>query len=257
MAAALECERLSKRFGGLEALKNVTLNVNRGERRAIIGPNGAGKTTLFRIISGEILPTSGNIRLFGQDVTRMKAHQRAYLGLGRTFQINNLFPTLSVLENLILSQAGLKRLKYSMLKMLSMYKSLFHQARLFLERMGLEDRQDEIVKYLSHGEQRQVEIAMALINNPRVLLLDEPTSGLSAVESKMIERMITELDRDITILIIEHDMEVAFRVASLITVLNLGEFFAEGTQADIQNNKDVQEIYLGTEWRMRGKHVKN
>ncbi len=247
MAVALECERLTKRFGGVEALKDVTLKLNQGERRAIIGPNGAGKTTLFRLISGETLPTSGTIRLFGKDVTKMKAHERPYLGLGRTFQINNLFPSLSVLENLILSQAGLKRLKYSMLRPLGMHKDLYHRAQSFLERVGLEGRKDEIVRYLSHGEQRQIEIAMALINNPRVLLLDEPTSGLSSVESKMIEKMVIELDRDITILIIEHDMEVAFRVASLVTVLNLGQFFVEGTQADIQNNKAVREIYLGSD----------
>jgi branched-chain amino acid transport system ATP-binding protein len=256
MSAALECEQLTKYFGGLEVLKNVTFTLRPGERRAIIGPNGAGKTTLFRIISGEIFPNSGSISLFGQDITRMKPHQRAYLGLGRTFQINNLFPTLSVLENLILSQAGLKKLKYSMVKPLSMYKNLYHQARVLLEKMGLENLRDEIVRYLSQGQQRQIEIAMALITNPRLLLLDEPTAAVSPGESKMVEKMISELDRDITILIIEHDMEVAFRVASSITVLNSGEVFIEGNQADILNNKDVQEIYLGTEWKRGGKDVK-
>lgn len=251
MTPALECEQITKSFGGLDALDQVTLKVELGERRAIIGPNGAGKTTLFKIISGEFQPTAGNIRLFGKDVTGMKAHKRAYLGLGRTFQINNLFPSLSVLDNLILSQAGLQRLKYQMFKPINLYEDLYHRVWEILERMALEGRRNEIIEHLSHGEQRQIEIAMALINKPKILLLDEPTSGLSSAESKMITKMIKELDRDITILIIEHDMDVAFEVASFITVLNFGKVFAEGDQADIRNDKEVKAIYFGTEEGMR------
>jgi len=247
MAVALECNGLTKRFGGLEAIKNVTLKVEEGERRAIIGPNGAGKTTFFRLISGEFSPTGGRIRLFGKDITKLKAQERTQLGLGRTFQITSLFPTLTVTENLLLAQLGLQKAKYSFLKPLGLYRKLYLNAEQMLEKMGMADKRDETVKYLSHGDQRQIEIAMALIGNPRVLLLDEPAAGLSPAESRLITKMIKELDPQITILIIEHDMDIAFELSSSITVLNFGEIFAEGIQSEIKNNKGVQEIYLGAE----------
>jgi branched-chain amino acid transport system ATP-binding protein len=247
MALALECEGLMKRFGGLEAIKDVTLRVEEGERRAIIGPNGAGKTTLFRLISGEFSPTAGRIRLFGKDITKLKAQERTQLGLGRTFQITSLFPTLTVTDNLLLAQLGLQRAKYSILKPLGLYQNLYFSAEQMLDKMGLADKKDETVKYLSHGDQRQIEIAMALIGNPKVLLLDEPAAGLSPAESKLITKMIKELDSKITILVIEHDMDIAFELSSSITVLHFGKIFAEGIQEEIKNNKDVQEIYLGAE----------
>jgi len=247
MAVALECYGLTKRFGGLEAIKDVTLKVEEGERRAIIGPNGAGKTTLFRLISGEFSPTAGWIRLLGKDVTELKAQERTQLGLGRTFQITSLFPTLTVTENLLLAQLGLQKSKYSILKPLGLYRKLYMNAEEMLVKMGLADKQDETVKYLSHGDQRQIEIAMALIGNPKVLLLDEPAAGLSPAESKLITKMIKELDSRITILVIEHDMDIAFELSSSITVLNFGKIFAEGVQGEIKKNKGVQEIYLGAE----------
>jgi branched-chain amino acid transport system ATP-binding protein len=247
MAMALECDGLTKRFGGLEAIKDVTLRVEEGERRAIIGPNGAGKTTLFRLISGEFSPTGGRIRLFGKDVTTLKAQERTQLGLGRTFQITSLFPTLTVSDNLLLAQLGLQKSKFSILKPLSLYRNLYLRAEQMLAKMDMADKKDETVKYLSHGDQRQIEIAMALIGNPKVLLLDEPAAGLSPAESKLITKMIKELDSKITILVIEHDMDIAFELSSSITVLNFGKIFAEGVQGEIKKNKGVQEIYLGAE----------
>jgi branched-chain amino acid transport system ATP-binding protein len=244
---ALECEALTKRFGGLEALSHVTLQVKAGERRAIIGPNGAGKTTFFRLISGEFPVTSGTIRLFGHEITRMPCHRRAGLGLGRTFQVTNLFPTMTVVDNLVTSSMGLRRTKFSMVRPLSTYKEIYGLADDILDRVGMIGKRSHIVKYLSHGEQRQIEIAMALISNPKVLLLDEPTAGLSPAESALMTATLQKLDPQITILIIEHDMDVAFNVASRITVLHQGCLFTEGTPQEIRNNLQVQQIYFGEE----------
>jgi len=245
--AALECEALTKRFGGLEAVSHVALRVEAGERRAIIGPNGAGKTTLFRLISGEFPATSGTIRLFGHKITDMPCHRRAGLGLGRTFQVTNLFPTMTVADNLVTAAMGLRRTKFSMVRPLSTYKEIYALAGDVLTRVGMSEKREHIVKYLSHGEQRQIEIAMALISGPKVLLLDEPTAGLSPAESASMTATLQKLDPAITILIIEHDMDVAFNVASRITVLHQGCLFVEGTPQEIRNNPQVQEIYFGEE----------
>ena len=246
---ALECQNLTKRFGGLEAVHAVNLGIETGERRAIIGPNGAGKTTLFRLISGEFPVTSGSIRFFGRDITSMHCHRRTYLGLGRTFQITNLFPTISVMENLIMAAMGLKRMKFSMVRPLSSYRDLYARADEILMNVGMDAKRDWIVKNLSHGEQRQIEISLALISDPKILLLDEPTAGLSPAESALMTAMLQKLDPSITILIIEHDMDVAFQIADRITVLHQGCIFAEGTKQEVRNNDRVQEIYFGTEDR--------
>jgi len=247
MDPAVECAGLTKSFGGVEAVKNVTLKGGAGERRAIIGPNGAGKTTLFRLISGEMAATSGQIRLFGREVTRIAAHKRTALGLGRTFQITNLFPSLTVIDNLILAQMGLQKSKYTLFKPMGWHKSFYARGREVLEKMNMLDRENEVIKDLSHGDQRQIEMGMVLITNPRILLLDEPTAGLSPAESKIMTKIITGLDPKITILIIEHDMDVAFEVANDVTVLNFGEIFSEGTREEINRNEGVREIYFGTE----------
>jgi branched-chain amino acid transport system ATP-binding protein len=244
---ALECINLTKRFGGLEAVSRVNLKVNIGERRAILGPNGAGKTTLFRLISGEFPVTSGSVRYFGRDITQMSCYRRTHLGLGRTFQITSLFPTLTVLDNLILAGMGLSRIKFSMLRPLSTYRDVHERAVEILEKVGMADKKEETIKNLSHGEQREIEISLALISNPKVLLLDEPTAGLSPAESAMMTETVQKLDRSITILIIEHDMDVAFRIADRITVFHQGCLFAEGSLTEIQNNPRVQEIYFGDE----------
>jgi branched-chain amino acid transport system ATP-binding protein len=244
---AIECQGLTKRFGGIEAIKGLNLRVSKGERRAIIGPNGAGKTTLFRLISGEFPPSSGKVHLFGRDITRLTEFQRAYLGLGRTFQITNICPTQTILDNLLIAEMGLSRLKFSIFKPLRLYRELYAKAFGMIDKMELVEKVDTVVKYLSHGEQRQVEIAMALIGNPRVLLLDEPTAGLSQAETKKITSIIKNLDPDMALLIIEHDMDVAFELADSITVLNTGQIYAEGAPNDIRNNDGVQDIYLGTD----------
>ena len=244
---ALECEGLTKRFGGLVAVNGINLRVEVGERRAIIGPNGAGKTTLFSLISGLYPVTSGSIRFFGGEITHMPCHRRTSLGLGRTFQITTLFPTLSVLDNLIIAAMGLRGMKFQMVRPLSTYRELYSRAEEILGRVGIAEKRGEIVKNLSHGEQRQIEIALALISNPAVILLDEPTAGLSPAESTMMTATLKTLDPKITILIIEHDMDVAFQVADRITVLHQGCLFSEGTPAEIRSNVRVQEIYFGAE----------
>jgi len=244
---ALQCEGLTKRFAGLEAVKEVNLRVERGERRAIIGPNGAGKTTLFSLVSGLHPVTSGSIRILGRDVTHLPGYRRASLGLGRTFQITNLFPTLTVLDNLVIAAMGLRRMKFSMLKPLSTYRKLYEQAGEVLESAGIADKRRRLVKNLSYGEQRQIEISLALVSNPRVLLLDEPTAGVSLADIPVITGMIDKLDPEITVLIIEHNMDVALQVADRITVMHQGSVFAEGSPTEIRNNPAVQEIYFGTE----------
>jgi len=247
VAPALLCEGLTKRFAGLEAVKEVNLRVERGERRAIIGPNGAGKTTLFSLISGLHPVTSGSIRMLGQDVTRLPGYRRTSLGLGRTFQITNLFPTLTVLDNLVIAAMGVRKMKFSMLKPLSTYRKVYEQAAKALERAGMTDRRSRVVKNLSYGEQRQIEISLALVSDPRVLLLDEPTAGVSLADIPVITGMLDQLDPGITVLIIEHNMDVALQVADRITVMHQGSVFAEGSPAEIRNNWGVQEIYFGTE----------
>ena len=244
---ALECEGLTKRFGGLEAVKQVNLRVEMGERRAIIGPNGAGKTTLFSLISGLYPITSGSIKTFGQDITHLPGHRRTYLGLGRTFQITNLFPTLTVLENLVIAAMGLKGMKFSMLRPLSTYRDLYERADAVLEEVGMAEKRGEVVRNLSYGEQRQVEISLALISNPKVLLLDEPTAGLSPADTAMMTEMIHQLDSKITLLLIEHNMDVALQVASRITVLHQGAVFEQGSPKEMRNSLRVQEIYFGSE----------
>lgn len=244
---ALACQKLTKAFGGLEAVKDVDLRVTHGERRAIIGPNGAGKTTFFNLINGQHPATSGRIELLGRNVTKLPAHKRAALGLGRTFQITNLFPTKTVIDNLVISAMGLMGMKFSMLKPLSSYRSLYDKAGGVLKSLGLLERDGVLVKNLSYGEQRQVEIAMALICQPKVLLLDEPTAGLSPAESRMMSEIIQGLDPSITILIIEHDMDVALSVANYITVMHEGRVFMEGSANEVQGNAKVQEIYFGEE----------
>ena len=243
---ALTLTDLSKAFGGLRAVKGVGLCVAPGERRALIGPNGAGKTTLFNLISGELAPSAGRISLFGQDVTSLPSHRRAALGLARTFQITNLFSSLTVLENLLMAVQALERTKLMLLRPVSSYPHLFARARAILESVGLSDKEGDVVKNLSHGEQRQMEIAMALAGRPRLLLLDEPTAGLSLAETRQMTALLQKLDSDITLLIIEHDMDVAFALTDRVTALHNGSVIADGHRDDVKRNPLVREIYLGS-----------
>jgi branched-chain amino acid transport system ATP-binding protein len=245
--SALRLTDVSKAFGGLSAVDRVSLAVAPGERRVIIGPNGAGKTTLFSLISGEQPLTEGRIELFGHDVTGLAPHRRAALGLARTYQITNLFPKLTVLQNCLLAVQGLAPSKLHLHRALERYTAHFARARSMLDAVRLRDREADEVRNLSHGEQRQLEIALAVSGNPRLLLLDEPTAGLSPAESQLMTALLKRLDPEITILMIEHDMDVAFEVTDRVTVLHYGRVVADGHATDVKANPLVQEIYLGVQ----------
>ncbi|HEU4368259.1 MAG TPA: ABC transporter ATP-binding protein [Methylomirabilota bacterium] len=236
---------MSKSFGGLRAVDGVELAVRPGERRALIGPNGAGKTTLFNLVAGALPVTSGRITLFGEDVTGMAQHRRAARGLARTYQITNLFPTLTVLQNVLLAAQALTPARFAMLRPLSRFPGLEARAREALAAVGLDDRAAATVRHLSHGEQRQLEIALALAGRPRVLLLDEPAAGLSQAEAQLMTGLLHRLDPAITLLIIEHDMDIALEVARHVTVLHYGRVIADGPREAVRSDPTVREIYLG------------
>ncbi len=245
--SCLRLDQVARSFGGLRAVDGVSLQMRRGERRAIIGPNGAGKTTLFNLISGELPVTSGRIALFGQDVTALPSFRRTALGVGRTYQITNLFPRLTVLENVMLGLLGTQRRKFVMHRPVRGDVDLVERARPLLEPVGLWAKREAPITSLSHGEQRQVELVLALTSTPALLLLDEPTAGLSPAERRVLAGSVRALDPSITVLLIEHDMDVAFEVAEHISVLHLGRLLAEGTPDEIRANREVQQIYLGAE----------
>jgi branched-chain amino acid transport system ATP-binding protein len=243
----LELKGLSKSFGGLHAVRDVNLRIMPGDRKAVIGPNGAGKTTLFNLITGTFPSSSGQVLLFGQDVTKWQSHQRTALGMARTFQITHLFPKLTVLDNVLLAIEGLRPSKFVMWRFMSSYKDAYDKAHGLLERANFMDRKDTQVRYLSHGEQRQLEIILGLASDPKILLLDEPAAGLSSGESTEMTRFLQKLDRSLAILLIEHDMDVVFDIAEEISVLHFGAVLETGTPKQIHSSKRVQEIYLGTE----------
>jgi branched-chain amino acid transport system ATP-binding protein len=243
----LDVEHGSRHFGGVRALDDVSFSLETGERRGIIGPNGAGKTTLFNVISGTVRPTRGRIMFLGKDVTRMPAHRRAALGLVRTFQITNLFRSLTVQENVLLALQVRHTFRFSFTRPLTSDRHLLPRARALMEPWGMWDKRDIDVCNLSYGDQRQLEIILALCQEPKLLLLDEPTAGLSSAESSSTVAMIEALPRDVTILFIEHDMDTAFRLAERIMVLHVGRLLTLGYPADIKNDQQVQKIYLGEE----------
>ncbi|MBM3528360.1 MAG: ABC transporter ATP-binding protein [Alphaproteobacteria bacterium] len=217
-----------------------------GDRKAIIGPNGAGKTTLFNLITGIFPSSSGQVLLFGRDVTTWQSHQRTALGMARTFQITSLFPKLTVLDNVLLAIQGLRPSKFVMWRFMSSYRDVYDKAHQLLEQAAFLDRKDTEVRYLSHGEQRQLEIVLGLASDPKVLLLDEPAAGLSSGESVEMAHFLMRLDPKLAILLIEHDMDVVFDVAREISVLHFGEVLETGTPDQIKKSQKVQEIYLGT-----------
>jgi branched-chain amino acid transport system ATP-binding protein len=243
--ALLSLDRVCKNFAGLEVLRDVQLTVEPGERRAIIGPNGAGKTTLFNIVSGELKPSSGQINLQGQPVTGLAPEQMFRLGLARTFQKNSLFMDLTTLENVRLAVQAHQKQSFHWFRPWWAFDAVNERARAVVERAGLWGRRAEVVKNLSYGEQRMLEVAIALAGEPRLLLLDEPTAGMSMAETANSVVAISNLPRELTILIIEHDMDTIFAIADRITVLDHGQVLADGTPDEVRNNVDVRSVYLG------------
>ena len=243
--SAIEIQGLTKTFGGVHAVEKVTLKVPVGQRRVLIGPNGAGKTTLFNCITGSLPPTSGRIFLLGKEVTHLAEHRRTAMGLGRTYQITNVFQDLTVLENIILSMQGTSRKKWVFHRSVKSFPEILDQAAAELDRVGLKHRQSDSVHLLSYGERRQLELALALASRPRVLFLDEPCSGLSPSERQRIFNTIAQLPREITIVCIEHDMQVALGLADQVSVLHRGHLILEGTPDEVKLNPEVREVYLG------------
>jgi branched-chain amino acid transport system ATP-binding protein len=243
--SALVIQDLCKSFGGLRVTRNVHLAVEPGERRLIIGPNGAGKTTLFNQITGEIRPSSGSVSLFGQDITHAPGRARAHLGLARTYQIITLFGRDTILRNVTLALLGLTRLRWNPFVALDRQSALIDRAEAALARVGLAHLKDRPLSETSYGERRRVEIAMALAQNPKVLLLDEPFAGLSLEERHDIARLLKGIPRDVTMVMIEHDMDVALDFADQITLLNFGEVLVEGSRAEVVADPRTREVYLG------------
>jgi branched-chain amino acid transport system ATP-binding protein len=243
----LRADSLRKRFGGVHATRDVSFSVNRGEKLAIIGPNGAGKTTLFNLLSGFLFPSSGRVYFLGKDITRMKEHKRAHLGIARSFQITNLFSDLTVMENVLLALRATKPSRFQMLRPSRSYKDVVGKAHNLLAAMDLPQRKDTPVHAIAYGEKRKLEIALSLASEPKLLLLDEPSCGLTATESNDIINRIQQLGTDITVIIVAHDMDLVFGVAERILCLHFGEIIAEGTCDEIRNNSKVKEIYIGLE----------
>ena len=245
MTAAIAVERLSKIFGGLRAVDEASLAVASGERRVLIGPNGAGKTTLFNCIAGTLRPTSGRVLLFGDDISGLAENRRTALGMARTFQISNVFTDLTVLENLMLSIIGTTASKWIMHRPVSSFAAERAQALEGLTRVGLGGRAEEPVKFLSYGERRQLELALALNVNPKVLLLDEPCAGLSPSERQRFSQLIAALPREITLIMIEHDIDIALALADRVTVLHHGRIILDGTPSEVQTDALVRDVYFG------------
>jgi branched-chain amino acid transport system ATP-binding protein len=243
----LRVEGLSKDFGGVRALSDVSFSVQKGERLAIIGPNGAGKTTLFNLINGQLLVTSGKIYFDGRDITKKGAHIRTRLGQGRSFQLTSLFLNLSVLDNTLITLHGVRRSRLQMLRAITAYQDLLAKARDILSPLDLWERRNELVKNLSYGEQRKLEVALTLALEPKLLLLDEPSCGLTSGESAEISESIRKLGRDITVLVVAHDMDFVFGIADRILVLHYGKVIADGKPEEIRADPRVKEIYMGIE----------
>jgi branched-chain amino acid transport system ATP-binding protein len=236
---------VTKRFGGLFALRDITINVAQGERLALIGPNGAGKTTMFNVIAGDLRETSGKIFLFEEDITKKPIRHRVSLGLRRTYQKSALFQNLTVAQNLYLSIIGLKGGCYNMVRSVTKDLEAYRRVEEVASSIGLTEKLNILAGHLSHGEQRQLEFGMAIAYKPRLVMFDEPASGLSPDERRMLVGLLKSLPVEITLLLIEHDMEVAFGVAERVVVLHEGRIISEGSPEKISGDPLVQEIYLG------------
>jgi branched-chain amino acid transport system ATP-binding protein len=243
--SALTIKGLCKSFGGLHVTTNVDLNVEPGERRLIIGPNGAGKTTLFNLITGELTPDSGSIELFGQNITHVPSRRRAHLGMARTYQIITLFARDTIIHNVTLALLGLSPSRWNPLIDLRRQGHFVENAQKALEQIGLGHIANRPLGQTSYGERRRVEIAMALTQNPKVLLLDEPFAGLSIDERRDVHQLLLAIPRDVTIVMIEHNMDVALEFAEHITLLHFGEVIVEGNRAEVVDDPRTREVYLG------------
>jgi branched-chain amino acid transport system ATP-binding protein len=243
-ANALELRGVTRMFGALVALNDVTLSIRPGERRAVLGSNGAGKTTLFNAITGDFPPNSGTIRFFGEDITDFPPYERIRRGLRRTYQISALFPGLSLLDNVYLACRGVSRGRYSLLRP-RRNEPIMQSALGLVEAVHLTGVKDRLVAELSYGQQRQLEVALALSGAPRFILFDEPAAGLSPAERSELIEVLTSLPRHIGYIIIEHDMDVALRVVERVTMMHNGRIFKEGLPEQIESDPEVQELYLG------------
>ncbi|WEK12285.1 MAG: ABC transporter ATP-binding protein [Candidatus Microbacterium phytovorans] len=244
-APALTVTGLGKRYGGVQAVDDISLTLAAGERMGVIGPNGAGKTTLFKMIAGDVSPTVGAIELFGRDVTRLETARRARLGVGRTFQVSNLFRDMTVLDNVRVAARGGSGQARVFWRTQGLRDDVTTRALEMLDSVDLVGRRDDTVADLSHGEQRQLEIAMALVTDPRILLLDEPAAGLSAVERTTLRDLIEALPRTLPILLIEHDMTLALGLTDRVMCMENGRHVVTGTPAEVREHPTVKEIYLG------------
>jgi branched-chain amino acid transport system ATP-binding protein len=245
MTAALELQGLCKSFGGIAVTQDVSLTVQPGERRLIIGPNGAGKTTLFNQIAGEIASDAGSIRIFGRDVTRLPVRRRAHLGVSRTYQVITLFGRDTLLHNVVLGILGVDRRRFEALRSLASERELHAQALRVLESVGLADRAQARAAEISYGEQRRLEIAVAMAQRPRLLLLDEPLAGLSRDERGIVRDLIAAIPRETTIVMIEHDMDTALAFAERISLLHYGQLIVEGDRESVVADARTREVYLG------------
>jgi branched-chain amino acid transport system ATP-binding protein len=241
----LRTEGLTIRFGGLTALNNVNLEVRRGEIRAVIGPNGAGKSTFFNCVTGVLRPTSGRILLNGNDITGQPPNMISRSGIARSYQITNILPNATALENVRIA-AQSRRHGWNMFRHYTEFRDIIDKAEAVLASVGLASKADELASNLSHGEQRNLEIGIALATEPQLLCLDEPTAGMSAAETQDIMQLVRKIAKDLTVLIVEHDMPLVMELADRITVLHYGQVLAEGPPAEIQNNPRVMEVYLKT-----------
>jgi branched-chain amino acid transport system ATP-binding protein len=243
-AALLETDQLTRAFGSLIAVDDVSISVRRGELRSIIGPNGAGKTTFFRLISGEMAPTSGRIRFTGRDIAGLPQHAVTRLGIAKSYQITNVFPHLTVLENVRVAVQGHAR-AFDFWSRADRLAGVRQQAEALLESVGLAGKIRLLAAHLSHGEKRHLEIGIALATDPQLLLLDEPTAGMSPEETDQTTRLIRELAAHRTVVLVEHKMKVVMNISDRITVLHQGRVLAEGTPEEIRSNTVVQQTYLG------------
>jgi branched-chain amino acid transport system ATP-binding protein len=242
---ALEIRKLRKSFGGVAVTQDVSLTIQPGERHLIIGPNGAGKTTLFNQISGEVVPEAGTVRIFGQELTTLPARARAHAGLSRTYQVITLFTKDTLAHNVALSLLGVHRRRFQVFSAFRPDDELYERALRALDSVGLKERANMLAGEVSYGEQRRVEIAVAMAQLPRVLLLDEPLAGLSQDERVMVSDLIAALPRETTIVMIEHDMDVALAFAEQISVLHYGQLIVEGDRQTVVNHPRTREVYLG------------